>query len=186
MGCSWGSQGDVGRKKVLLLGPCPFPTAPLPAELTWSPAGEPRDFRKPRFRTAGHPSTQTLHQVTKSRVSSTQKTDNCLSVQPEGAFCFQAGRARLYHEAKPSTCSPGPACSTHVHTSSGFCCYTEVSGNSSISSNALRVVLLLLLEESWILLKSALKQTNKHYFRNTAVCKVGNSMPHCTTQFAAA
>lgn len=33
--------------------------------------------------------------------------------------------------------------------------YTDVSGKSSISSKALRVVLLLFLEESWILLKSA-------------------------------
>lgn len=57
----------------LLLRPRPFSTTPLPAKLTWSPVGEPRDFRNPRFRTAGHPSTQTLHQVTKSRVFPTQK-----------------------------------------------------------------------------------------------------------------
>lgn len=43
----------------------------------------------------------------------------------------------------------------------------------------------MLREESWILLKSALKK-QQHYFRNTAVCKVGNSMSQCTTQFAAA
>lgn len=45
--------------------------------------------------------------------------------------------------------------------------YIEVSRNSSISSNALRVVLLLLLEESWIFLKSALEKKERKKERNT-------------------
>lgn len=160
--------GDLGRRLLsLLLGPPPLPCHPL-SQTNRPAVGERRDFTQdsgtpgtPRLRTAGRGFIQTLCQITKSRVFPTQ-TDNCPSFQPpvqhEGAFLVSAGGARLHYSAKPAAPSPGPSLqpqTAHMHTSSGFCFYTEVSGTSSMSSNALRVVLLLFLEESWILLKSA-------------------------------
>lgn len=148
-------------------GPPPLPCHPL-SQPNRPAVGERRDFTQdsgtpgtPRLRTAGCGFIQTVCRITKSRVFPTQ-TDNCPSVQPpvqhEGAFLVSAGGARLHYSAKPAAPSPEPSLqpqTAHMHTSSGLFFYTEVSGTSSISSNALRVVLLLFLEESWILLKSA-------------------------------
>lgn len=108
-----GYQGDVGRKKVPLLGPPPLLFHPLPAKLTCSPAGKPRGFRDPRLRTAGHRFTQLFAKLQNPGCFPIRKTDNCALGQPPtrpaGALCFWAGRARLHHSAKPSAHSAGPS-----------------------------------------------------------------------------
>lgn len=185
-GWGWGPSRQCwqeGSSAPQALAPSLPPFSPSQDDLQLvSPWTSPWTSGTPRLRTAYHGfyTNSLLSKKIQGASHSDRWPPLCSATCSAGVLLLLGTRSQAPLLCKLSAPSPGPRLqhqTAHAHASSGFCSYTEVSGNSSISSNAFRVVLLLLLEESWILVRSAFKKNQNRYFRKVVLCNTGFQVP---------